>query len=52
MAGQRESGECHAERDQRVLVAYMARYPGGDAIKTLERHVQPLQHDEGPSRDP
>ena len=36
MCGERRPGESYIDRDRRVLAAYLARYPAGDAIRTVD----------------
>ena len=49
MAGPRETGESYVERDQRVLAAYLARYPNGDAIKTVDAMCNLYSMTKGPA---
>lgn len=37
MAGERKTGETNPDAAERVLAEYMARYPCGDAIRTVDR---------------
>jgi len=52
MAGPKVKFESYNERDARVLAAYLARYPCGDAIKTVDRICKPLFTHEKPAGDP
>lgn len=36
MSGPRRTGESYQMRDARVLAEYLSRYPGGDALKTVD----------------
>lgn len=49
MAGGREAGESYEAAGRRVSQAYLARYPGGDAIKTVDRMCNLYSITKGPA---
>jgi putative SOS response-associated peptidase YedK len=49
MAGPKEINESREEQRQRVLKAYMARYPNGDAIRTVDAMCNLYSMTKGPA---